>query len=123
MIGEQRALRQILVNMLSEAIARAAYGERVVLTAIAEGELVELAVSVSRERTTAATKESSLAICLARTLLELQGTSLVEVRELEPGLARRDRARPRGAARLLRRALRGAGRLRRAPERACLRVT
>ena len=66
--------------MLSEAIARAAYGERVVLTAIAEGELVELAVSVSRERPSAATKESSLAICLARTLLELQGTSLVEVR-------------------------------------------
>jgi signal transduction histidine kinase len=84
-IGEQRALRQILVNMLSEAIARAAYGERVVLTAIVEGELVELAVSVSRERTTAATKESSLAICLARTLLELQGTSLVEVRSSSQG--------------------------------------
>jgi signal transduction histidine kinase len=84
-IGEQRALRQILVNMLSEAIARAAYGERVVLTASADGELVELAVSVSRERPSAATKESSLAICLARTLLELQGTSLVEVRSSNQG--------------------------------------
>jgi signal transduction histidine kinase len=84
-IGEQRALRQILVNMLSEAIARAAYGERVVLTAIAEGELVELAVSVSRERPSAATKESSLAICLARTLLELQGASLAEVKSSSQG--------------------------------------
>jgi signal transduction histidine kinase len=84
-IGEQRALRQILVNMLSEAIARAAYGERVVLTAIAEGELVELTVSVSRERPSAVTKESSLAICLARTLLELQGASLVEVKSSSQG--------------------------------------
>jgi signal transduction histidine kinase len=78
-LGEPRTLRQILVNMLSEAVARAAHGERVILTASVEAELVELAVSVSKERATAARQDGSLAICLARTLLEMQGTSLLEV--------------------------------------------
>ena len=78
-LGEPRTLRQILVNMLSEAVARAAHGERVILTASIEAELVELAVSVSKERAAAARRDGSLAICLARTLLEMQGTSLLEV--------------------------------------------
>jgi signal transduction histidine kinase len=76
-LGEPRTLRQILVNMLSEAVARAAHGERVILTASFEAELVELGVSVSKER--GARRDGSLAICLARTLLEMQGTSLLEV--------------------------------------------
>lgn len=78
-VGEPRALRQVLVNMLSEAIARAGHGECVILTAISEGELIELALSVSEERPRPAPKSGSLAICLARTLLEMQGTSLVEI--------------------------------------------
>jgi signal transduction histidine kinase len=78
-LGEPRTLRQILVNLLSEAVARAAHGERVVLTGAIEGELVELAVSVSKERSAPARRDGSLAICLARTLLEMQGTSLLEV--------------------------------------------
>jgi signal transduction histidine kinase len=78
-LGEPRTLRQILVNMLSEAVARAAHGERVILTASIETELVELAVSVSKERAAPARRDGSLAICLARTLLEMQGTSLLEV--------------------------------------------
>ena len=79
-IGEQRTLRQILVNMLSEAISRAATGERVILSAICEGELVELAVSVSKERPRATGKEATLPMCLARTLLEMQGTTLLEIK-------------------------------------------
>lgn len=78
-MGEPRTLRQILVNMLSEAVARAAHGERVVLTAIADGEMIELSVSVSKERKTPRTRDGSLAICVARTLLEMQGTTLLEV--------------------------------------------
>jgi signal transduction histidine kinase len=78
-LGETRILRQILVNMLSEAVARAAHGEHVMLTAAIEGELVELGVSVSKERMGPSHRNGSLAICLARTLLEMQGTSLLEV--------------------------------------------
>ncbi len=78
-LGEPRTLRQILVNLLSEAVARAAHGEHVLLSADIDGELVELAVSVSKERAAPARRDGSLAICLARTLLEMQGTSLLEV--------------------------------------------
>lgn len=78
-LGEPRIVRQVLVNVLSEAIARAARGETVILSASAEGEHVELAVSVSKERARAGHKGNSLAICLARTLLEMQGTSLLEI--------------------------------------------
>jgi signal transduction histidine kinase len=78
-LGEPRMLRQVLVNVLSEAIARAARGERVILTAETEGELIELSVTVSKERSQNAHKGNSLAICLARTLLEMQGTSLLEI--------------------------------------------
>jgi signal transduction histidine kinase len=78
-VSEPRTLRQILVNMLSEAVARSAHGERVMLTATIEGELVELAVTVSKERSTPVRRDPSLAICLARTLLEMHGTSLLEV--------------------------------------------
>jgi len=84
-LGEQRTLRQILVNMLSEAVARAAYGERVMLAAVIEGELIELAVSVSKERAAVARNDGSLAICLARTLLEIQGTTLLEVSSTNNG--------------------------------------
>jgi light-regulated signal transduction histidine kinase (bacteriophytochrome) len=78
-VGEPRTLRQILVNMLSEAVARSAHGERVTLTATIDAELVELAVTVSKERSAPVRRDPSLAICLARTLLEMQGTSLLEV--------------------------------------------
>jgi signal transduction histidine kinase len=78
-IGEPRTLRQIMVNMLSEAIARAAHGERVTLMAAADGELVEVDISVSVERPRVAVADTSLAMSLARTLLEMQGTSLLEI--------------------------------------------
>lgn len=84
-MGEARTLRQILVNMLSEAISRAATGERVILSAICEGELVELGVSVSKERTRSVSKDASLPMCLARTLLEMQGTTLLDVRTATAG--------------------------------------
>lgn len=78
-IGEPRTLRQILVNMLSEAVSRAAHGEQVRLTAGVDGEMIELSISVARERRMARTKDGSLAICVARTLLEMHGTTLLEI--------------------------------------------
>ena len=77
-IGDARALRQVLVNLLSEGIVRAGNGERVVLLAGAESDLVELSLSVSGEARRTVREGGSLAICLARTLLELQGASLLE---------------------------------------------
>jgi signal transduction histidine kinase len=78
-LSEPRALRQILVNMLSEAVARAAPGARVSVMAVADGELIEIVLSVGGAQASAVPKAGSLAICLARTLLEMQGTSLLEI--------------------------------------------
>jgi signal transduction histidine kinase len=78
-LAEPRSLRQILVNMLSEAVTRAASGGRVSVHAVADGELIEIILSVDGRQPDAAPRAGSLAICLARTLLEMQGTSLLEI--------------------------------------------
>ena len=78
-LAEPRTLRQILVNMLSEAVTRAASGGWVSVHAVAEGELIEIVLSVGGRQPDAAPRAGSLAICLARTLLEMQGTSLLEI--------------------------------------------
>ena len=78
-LSEPRTLRQILVNMLSEAITRATPGDCVCVLAVADGELVEVVFSVGDRHPNAVPRAGSLAICLARTLLEMQGTSLLEI--------------------------------------------
>ena len=78
-LSEPRALRQILVNMLSEAVGRAAPGARISLVTVADSELIEIVLSVGGEQACRVPKAGSLAICLARTLLEMQGTSLLEI--------------------------------------------
>jgi signal transduction histidine kinase len=78
-LGEPRALRQIVVNILSEAISRADHGAKITIAASVEEELVQLYFTVSKERRISSRNGSSLAICLARTLLEMQGSSLLEI--------------------------------------------
>ena len=78
-LAEPRTLRQILVNMLSEAVRRAEPGGCVSVHAVADGELIEIILSVGGSQSDATPRSGSLAICLARTLLEMQGTSLLEI--------------------------------------------
>ena len=78
-LAEARTLRQVLVNMLSEGVTRAAPGGVVTVHAITDGELVEIVLSAGTAGPGATPRAGSLAICLARTLLEMQGTSLLEV--------------------------------------------
>lgn len=78
-LGEPRALRQILVNLLSEGISRATPGAHFSLLAVVDGELVELVLSAAAPQSAKVPRTGSLAICLARTLLEMQGTSLLEI--------------------------------------------
>jgi signal transduction histidine kinase len=78
-IAEPRALRQVLANILAEGVMRAAPGGRVRLLAVTDGELVEVVLTVTGEQTASVPRAGSLAICLARTLLEMHGTSLLEI--------------------------------------------
>ncbi len=78
-MSDPRALRQILVNMLSEGIARTAPGAQMSLLAVADGELLEIVLTVNGTHRADAPRSGTLAISLARTLLEMQGTSLLEI--------------------------------------------
>ncbi|MEI9900801.1 MAG: HAMP domain-containing sensor histidine kinase [Hyphomicrobium sp.] len=84
-LGEPRALRQIFVNIFSEAVNRAAPGERIALMAAADGEVVEIAVSVKVARSASVPRAGSLPMCLARALLEVHGTSLLEIETAPDG--------------------------------------
>jgi two-component system cell cycle sensor histidine kinase PleC len=74
--ADHRALRQALVNLLTAALRRCRPGARIVVEAMEMCTAVRLVVTVDRSLSTAG--ETDLPICLARTLLELQGLSLVE---------------------------------------------
>jgi len=78
-VCDPRVLRQVLVNLLSEAITRTAPGGRISLLAVADAELIEIVVTAGRRDAGASESKGSLAVCLARTLLEMQGTSLLEI--------------------------------------------
>jgi hypothetical protein len=78
LLGERRPLRQILVNLFSEAIERAADGGLVALAASVDGDLVQLEVTVGSALSRPGPNAGSLAMCMARALLELQGATLVE---------------------------------------------
>jgi len=78
-LSDARVLRQVLVNLLSEGIARTTPGGAISLLAVTDGELIEIVLSVSDRQTRTAPHAGSLAVCLARTLLEMQGSSLLEI--------------------------------------------
>lgn len=74
--GDRRAFRQALSNLMMEATLRATPGSRIEIKAWVHSDTVcvkVLAADTERKRHPA---EPSLAICVARALLELQGTSL-----------------------------------------------
>jgi hypothetical protein len=79
LIAERRPMRQILINLFSEALRRSANDGVIGLMAHTDGDLVQLEVFVRGGPRLDDTGTASLAVCLARALLELQGAALVEI--------------------------------------------
>lgn len=77
-IAHRRALRQALVNVLCEAAARADDGAALCVSASADLDRVALIVTADRIQPANTEEQRSLPICLARTLLELDGCHLFE---------------------------------------------
>ncbi len=77
-VGDRRMLRQILVNLLEAARHRAGKRGQVAVTARCEGSRVILAVRVTGEPPFKNCDAGHLPLCLARTLLELHGLTLIE---------------------------------------------
>ena len=76
--AERCALRQILINLFSEAIARTEDGGPVLLIAGTDGDVIRLEVAAPCPAGDQVARQRSMAVCLARALLELQGASLAE---------------------------------------------
>jgi signal transduction histidine kinase len=77
-VGDQRALRQMLVNLVSEALLRGDAGARPRLSARCEDDFAIVEVAIASARGAPNASEASMHICMARVLLELQGARLIE---------------------------------------------
>lgn len=78
LLGERRPLRQILINLLSAAAARAAPGSTIEIMARPDGDIVELEIAVPVLSSQCTVLDGALPISLARALLELQDSFLIE---------------------------------------------
>ena len=81
-MAHRRVLRQVLVNLLSEALSRSSEASAIVVAARSVGDKVTISVTTSAARLVANDGHASLQICLARTLIELGGGELIEGRDL-----------------------------------------
>ncbi len=77
-IAHRRALRQALVNVMHEAIAQAGDGARLAVRATTDLDRVAILVTLDEVVPPSPGAHRSLPICLARTLLELDGCQLFE---------------------------------------------
>jgi len=77
-LAEPRPTRQILINLFAEALARTPSGGTISVTAEDDGSVVSLAIRVVGSIPRADVGQAPLAICIARVLLEQQGSCLVE---------------------------------------------
>jgi signal transduction histidine kinase len=82
-LGETRPLRQILVNLFAEAMDRARRGGSIVLEVREDAETVSLSITVEKALPRADVGQAPLPVCIARVLLEQQGSSLMETDDHE----------------------------------------
>jgi signal transduction histidine kinase len=82
--GDRRAIRQVLRNLLIEAVQRAERNSTVEVRGLADDCVIRLAIAVPSAKPASRIAAPSLPVCIARALLELSGTSLVTIDK--PGL-------------------------------------
>jgi signal transduction histidine kinase len=76
--GEIRPIRQILINLIAEAVARTRRAGTIVVKLTEDSGSIALSVTVAKAQPRPDEGQSSLAVCIARVLLEQQGSALVE---------------------------------------------
>jgi signal transduction histidine kinase len=81
--GEARPIRQILINLMAEAHTRARRGATISVAFAEDHETVGLTITVAKSQPRADEGQASLSICIARVLLEQQGSGLVEIDDHE----------------------------------------
>jgi K+-sensing histidine kinase KdpD len=78
-LGELRPMRQVMVNLFTEAIARAPDGGTIRMSAVGDGDTIRIEVIAEEAVAPQQAVAGSLAMSLARALLELQGAGLLEI--------------------------------------------
>jgi signal transduction histidine kinase len=76
-VGDRMCYRQVILNVLSEALARCPDDQTIVFKAVAFSERVRVSVSVATPKPAPSSSLPSLALSVARALLERQGATLV----------------------------------------------
>lgn len=82
-VGDARPVRQVLVNLIAEAIERSRAGSAIVIAAEDDGSVVSLTLTVNGAVPRADVGQASLAVCIARVLLEQQGSGLIDADDHE----------------------------------------
>ena len=77
-LGEARPIRQIVVNLLAEAVERSRRGGSIAIDITEENETVALSIQVNKAIPRPDVGQAPLPICIARVLLEQQGSGLME---------------------------------------------
>jgi signal transduction histidine kinase len=76
-VGDRMCYRQVILNVLSEALARCPDDQTIVFKALAFSERVRVSVSVATPKSIPGSTLPSLPLSVARALLERQGATLV----------------------------------------------
>jgi hypothetical protein len=76
-------MRQILVNLFAEAMDRARRGGSIVIEVREDADTVSLSITVEKALPRADVGQAPLPVCIARVLLEQQGSSLMETDDHE----------------------------------------
>ncbi len=82
-LGEMRPIRQILVNLLAEAMDRARRGGSILVEVMEDAETVSLTIKVEKALPRADVGQAPLPVCIARVLLEQLGSGLIETDDHE----------------------------------------
>jgi signal transduction histidine kinase len=81
--GEARPVRQIIINLLAEAIDRSRHGGSILIDLAKEAETVSLSIKVEKAVPRPDVGQAPLPVCIARVLLEQQGSGLIETDDHE----------------------------------------
>lgn len=76
--GEARPIRQILINLMAEAAERTRRSGVIAVSIAEECETVALTIRVEKAQPRADEGQAPLTVCIARVLLEQQGSGLIE---------------------------------------------
>lgn len=80
-MADRRGLRQTITNLLAEAASRTRGGGTVSVATAVQGGIVRLVIRAPSTSDCVEPRSTSLPACLARTMIELQGASLIETLE------------------------------------------